>query len=165
MLTCVFPTVVQSTLALALLRLIEAHSGQILLDGLDIANIGLTDLRTKLTIIPQDPTVLSGTLRSTLDVFGEYNDSEIFEALRRVHLLPPEGTVTPAPSISGADEEVNANVFKNLDSVVSENGENFSQGEKQLICMARAILRRNKLLIMDEVRPLQRSRRPCFLPC
>lgn len=78
----------------------------------------------------QDPTVLSGTLRSTLDPHGEYEDAAIFDALRRVHLLPAEGakTPTPAPSAAGADEdEVNANVFEDLDSKVSESGENFSQ--------------------------------------
>jgi ABC-type multidrug transport system fused ATPase/permease subunit len=111
-------------------------------DGLDIAKIGLTDLRSRFTIIPQDPTILSGTLRSTLDVFDEYQDVEIvckckhhvelsfssnllsyqFEALRRVHLIPSGNT----------DEEgidtINANAFRNLDSPVSEGGDNFSTG-------------------------------------
>jgi len=67
----------KSTLALSFFRFVEATEGRILVDGLDIANIGLTDLRNKLTIIPQDPTILSGTLRSTLDVFNEYEDVEI----------------------------------------------------------------------------------------
>jgi len=134
----------KSTLALSFFRFVEATEGRILVDGIDIAKIGLTDLRSKLTIIPQDPTVLSGTLRSTLDVFGEYVDAEIFEALRRVHLIPSEET--PEDSI----HTVNENVFRNLDSAVSEGGENFSSGEKQLLCMARAILKRSKVLVMDE---------------
>lgn len=111
------------------------------MDGLDIAKIGLTDLRNKLTIIPQDPTVLSGTLRSTLDVFDEYEDIEIvrgffstlatfsssnpllqFEALRRVHLIPSEDTAGESL------DTINENVFRNLDSLVSEGGENFSTG-------------------------------------
>ncbi|KAH7910130.1 hypothetical protein BJ138DRAFT_1127138 [Hygrophoropsis aurantiaca] len=134
----------KSTLALSFFRFVEATEGRILIDGLDIAKIGLTDLRSKLTIIPQDPTILSGTLRSTLDVFDEYQDAEIFESLRRVHLIPAEDT----PSEEA--DTVNANVFRNLDSLVSEGGENFSTGEKQLLCMARAILKRSKVLVMDE---------------
>ncbi|KAF8583290.1 P-loop containing nucleoside triphosphate hydrolase protein [Ramaria rubella] len=134
----------KSTLALSFFRFVEAHQGRITIDGLDISKLGLTDLRSRLTIIPQDPTILSGTLRSTLDVFEEYEDAEIFEALRRVHLIPSADT--PEEAI----ELVNANVFRNLDSPVSEGGDNFSTGEKQLICMARAILKRAKVLVMDE---------------
>jgi len=133
----------KSTLALSFFRFVEATAGRIVVDGIDISTIGLTDLRSKLTIIPQDPTILSGTLRSTLDVFDEYQEAEIYEALRRVHLIP-----------SGDDEpeedSVNINVFRDLDSPVSEGGENFSTGEKQLLCMARAILKRSKVLVMDE---------------
>ncbi|KZT35927.1 hypothetical protein SISSUDRAFT_1064088 [Sistotremastrum suecicum HHB10207 ss-3] len=134
----------KSTLALSFFRFVEATEGSINIDGLDISRVGLTDLRSRLTIIPQDPTILSGTIRSTLDVFDEYEDAEIYEALRRVHLIPSADT--PA---EGADD-VNANVFRNLDSQVSEGGENFSTGEKQLMCMARAILKRSKVLVMDE---------------
>lgn len=134
----------KSTLALSFFRFVEATEGRILVDGLDISSMGLTDLRSKLTIIPQDPTILSGTLRSSLDVFEEYEDGEIFEALRRVHLIPAEGTSEEAAGT------VNANVFRSLDSSVSEGGENFSTGEKQLLCMARAILKRSKVLVMDE---------------
>ncbi|KAI0761279.1 multidrug resistance-associated ABC transporter [Trametes elegans] len=135
----------KSTLALSFFRFVEPTEGRILVDGLDISQIGLTDLRSRLTIIPQDPTILSGTLRSTLDVFGEYQDAEIYEALRRVHLIP-------SGEVAEDSESVNANVFRNLDSPVSEAGENFSTGEKQLLCMARAILKRSKVLLMDEVR-------------
>ncbi|KAF8888647.1 P-loop containing nucleoside triphosphate hydrolase protein [Infundibulicybe gibba] len=134
----------KSTLALSFFRFVEATEGRISVDDIDIADIGLTDLRRKLTIIPQDPTIFSGSLRSTLDVFEEYRDAEIYEALRRVHLIPPEGTAAEA------GDTVNANVFRDLDSPVSEGGDNFSIGEKQLLCMARAILRRSKVLIMDE---------------
>ncbi|PPR02009.1 hypothetical protein CVT24_011132 [Panaeolus cyanescens] len=134
----------KSTLALSLFRFVEATEGRILIDDVDIASIGLTDLRSRLTIIPQDPTILSGNLRSTLDVFDEYQDHEIYEALRRVHLIPSEDT--PAE----AADTVNMNVFRDLDSVVSEGGDNFSTGEKQLLCMARAILKRSKVLVMDE---------------
>ncbi|TRM63381.1 P-loop containing nucleoside triphosphate hydrolase protein [Schizophyllum amplum] len=134
----------KSTLALSFFRFVEATKGRIYIDGLDIEKVGLTDLRSRLTIIPQDPTILSGTLRSTLDVFEEYEDAEIYEALRRVHLIPSEDSPDLVP---GA---INANVFRNLDGVVSEGGENFSTGEKQLLCMARALLKRSKVLFMDE---------------
>ncbi|KAH7344787.1 multidrug resistance-associated ABC transporter [Rhizoctonia solani] len=133
----------KSTLALSFFRFVEATEGRIVIDGVDISKLGLTDLRSRLTIIPQDPTILSGTLRSTLDVFDEYEDHEIFEALRRVHLLPS----TDEPEV---DLGENANVFRDLDSPVSEGGENFSAGEKQLLCMARAILKRAKVLFCDE---------------
>ncbi|KAH8986254.1 ATP-binding cassette transporter [Lactarius hatsudake] len=133
----------KSTLALSFFRFFEATEGRIIIDGLDISKIGLTDLRSKLTIIPQDPTILSGTLRSTLDVFNEYQDAEIYEALRRVHLIPPTDD-------EPEEDSVNTNVFRDLDSPVSEGGENFSTGEKQLLCMARAILKRTKVLVMDE---------------
>ncbi|KAF7795629.1 hypothetical protein EIP86_006794 [Pleurotus ostreatoroseus] len=119
----------KSTLALSFFRFVEPTEGKIIIDGVDITTIGLTDLRSKLTIIPH--------------VFNEYEDPEIFEALRRVHLIP-------AGEVEEDVEAVNSNVFRNLDSPVSEGGENFSTGEKQLLCMARAILKRTKLLMMDE---------------
>ncbi|THH26392.1 hypothetical protein EUX98_g7797 [Antrodiella citrinella] len=129
----------KSTLALSFFRFVEPTEGKISVDGTDISKIGLTDLRSRLTIIPQDPTILSGTLRSTLDVFDEYEDAEIYEALRRVHLIPSDDSTED-------ETTVNANVFRNLDSHVSEGGDNFSTGEKQLLCMARAILKRTKVV-------------------
>ncbi|KAJ7598811.1 multidrug resistance-associated ABC transporter [Mycena floridula] len=134
----------KSTLALSFFRFVEATEGCIAVDGIDISTVGLSDLRSKLTIIPQDPTILSGTLRSTLDVFDEYQDAEIFEALRRVHLL------TEADDTEDEANMFNVNAFRDLDAPVSADGENFSSGEKQLLCMARAILKRSKLLVMDE---------------
>ncbi|KAK7061300.1 multidrug resistance-associated ABC transporter [Favolaschia claudopus] len=135
----------KSTLALSFLRFVAPSQGSITIDDLDISQVGLSDLRSKITIIPQDPIILSGTLRSTLDIFGEYSDAEIFEALRRVHLISSGNSSgdTPAP--------VNQNTFRDLDSLVSEGGENFSAGEKQLLCMARALLKKSKILIMDEL--------------
>jgi ABC-type multidrug transport system fused ATPase/permease subunit len=128
-------------LALSFLRLVEPLSGTIVVDGVNIRSIGLSDLRSNITIIPQDPAILSGTLRSVLDVFDEHDDAQIYQALRRVHLISSQ-TVD--------ENEINENVFRNLDTPVSEGGENFSAGQKQLLCMARAILRRSKVVIMDE---------------
>ncbi len=97
----------------------------------DIAKIGLTDLRSRVTIIPQDPTILSGTLRSTLDIFDEYDDADTFAALRRVHLLKDEEAAAEEDELSR-----NKNVFRDLGSQVSEGGENMSSGEKQLVWCA-----------------------------
>lgn len=139
----------KSTLALSFFRFVEAAEGRIEIDGVDISKIGLTDLRSRMTIIPQDPTILSGTLRSTLDVFDEYDDVDIYAALRRVHLIKDENPVTSLDEQNDVENR-NKNVFEDLSNPVSEGGDNFSSGEKQLICMARAILKRNKILFMDE---------------
>ncbi|KAE8542519.1 hypothetical protein D1P53_001298 [Cryptococcus gattii VGV] len=139
----------KSTLALSFFRFVEAAEGRIVIDGVDISKIGLTDLRSRMTIIPQDPTILSGTLRSTLDVFDEYDDVDIYAALRRVHLIKEENPTTSLGEQNDVENR-NKNVFEDLSNPVSEGGDNFSSGEKQLICMARAILKRNKILFMDE---------------
>lgn len=157
--------------------MIEPSGGKIVLDGIDITSIGLEDLRTRIvspllnvcrtpltlqasqTIVSQDVTLFAGSVRSNLDPLGEHSDEECWDVLRRCHLasdplLPLPSSSAPAPDApTGATTETETeskSLISDLDMTVSEGGTSFSSGQRQLLALARAMMRRSKVVIMDE---------------
>ncbi|TPX49645.1 hypothetical protein SeMB42_g02545 [Synchytrium endobioticum] len=177
----------KTTLSLALFRIVEWREGQILIDGIDLSELRIHALRAAMTIIPQDPVLFTGTLRSNIDPFGEHPDDKLMEALSKVHFIDSmksqgssaaladiansisNGSNALTPVLQTAVTAVKAGVSKptsksvnitrtssqtslggsalSLDSEILEGGSNLSQGQRQLIALARALLRRSKIVV------------------
>lgn len=131
----------KSSIMSALFRLVELTSGRISIDGIDISTVGVKDLRTRLAIIPQDPTLFRGTIRSNLDPFNEHSDLELWSALRQSDLVDSNPTFE-------VDSKIRGHIH--LDSVVEEEGLNFSLGQRQLMALARALVRSSQIIVCDE---------------
>ncbi|KAI0422139.1 ABC transporter family protein [Xylaria grammica] len=129
----------KSSIMSTLFRLVEISGGRITIDGIDIATIGLHDLRSRLAIIPQDPTLFHGTVRSNLDPFSEHSDPDLWSALRQADLVSV-----------GAEPNDKDPGRIHLDSVVEEEGLNFSLGQRQLMALARALVRGSRIIVCDE---------------
>lgn len=123
----------KSTLIQVLFRIVEPSGGKIIIDGVDISILGLHDLRSRFGIIPQEPVLFDGTVRSNVDPIGQYTDDEIWKSLERCQL---KQAVAAKP--------------EKLDSLVVDNGENWSVGQRQLFCLGRVLLKKSRILFMDE---------------
>ncbi|CAF2747057.1 unnamed protein product [Rotaria sp. Silwood2] len=123
----------KSSFCIALFRIIEPANGEIIIDNVDIRHIGLHDVRSRITIIPQDAVIFAGTVRFNVDPFGSYSDAEIWAALELVHI-----------------KERIRSMEDGLSYLLTEGGENLSAGERQLLCMARALVRKSRIFVLDE---------------
>ena len=144
----------KSSLLTGLLRLVELERGSVHIDGVDVAKMGLAELRRKVAVLPQDPLIFSGTLRSNLDPFGEYDDARLNDALKRAYLIEADaeglesidvdGAATPRPEAAQRQQRFS------LDTPVEEEGANLSLGQRSLVSLARALVKDSQIILLDE---------------
>lgn len=140
---------------MTLFRIVEVSSGTITIDGIDISKIGLSDLRARLSIIPQDAVLFNGTLRSNLDPFEEHDDATLHDALKRSYLIEQD-TLLPAIE-AGETEKVDSGSSTpakqrfTLDLQIEDEGSNLSVGERSLVSLARALVKNSKIIILESV--------------
>ncbi|KAL4789131.1 P-loop containing nucleoside triphosphate hydrolase protein [Aspergillus venezuelensis] len=141
----------KSSFAMTLLRCLDIRSGTIHIDGIDISQVSLHDLRSRVGIISQDPIVFAGSIREVLDPFNQHGDAELRNALEKVGLTSPNQNDEQDPtSTTDPNTDPSPSNIIPLSFTIAESGKNLSQGQRQLLCLARALVSRPKILIMDE---------------